>query len=515
MAQNRKRPPRRTGQRPQQRAGSSSVQHRTRSGTAGPPHRPAAYEVPYDQTQEMRRTPQRTGSGSSGNYGYGQTIDFASGRQRRPDNSIEFPQSARRPNPNGSAARSRPRNASGQTRPRNGAARPDPNRKKNAQRRPPNGRLRPTEATLHDPNRRERRKKRKLTRAAIRRRRIMRRLTAFALLLCVIAVGIYLTVTMLFKISAIQVQTADGTVVQEAGGYASDQILQALDVHLEENIFSFDPGKKAKELEKIFPMLEFIRVERDYPGTVVVRVTEAQPAYAMQVKGGWLCLSASLKILNKQSEQPEGLPTLYGGEPVSSTPGDQLAFEAEAVSTSESGSESAASSEAAAPEDDRLESLHTLMDALESRGLLADVTRIEFADTEEMAFLYQNRISVLLGTLNELDYKLKMAEYVLLNQDGKGCAPTDTGLLDLSHLSASTTRKFRFAQGDPELPSGYVVPEQTTVPEETTPSTEAEAGTEEAGAAPADAADQTTPAPEAGTEAPAADGTDTQNTDPQ
>ncbi len=84
----------------------------------------------------------------------------------------------------------------------------------------------------------------------------MRRLTALVMLLCVIGAGVYLTVTMLFKISSIQVQTADGTVVQEAGGYSSDQILQALDVHLEENIFSFDPAAKAAALEKQFPLLE-------------------------------------------------------------------------------------------------------------------------------------------------------------------------------------------------------------------------------------------------------------------
>ena len=72
-----------------------------------------------------------------------------------------------------------------------------------------------------------------------------------------------------------------------------------------------------------------------------------------------------------------------------------------------------------------------------------------------MAFLYQGRISVLLGTLNELDYKLRLAKYVLINEDGKGCSPTDTGMLDLSHLSASSSRKFRFAQGEPTLPSGW------------------------------------------------------------
>ena len=169
----------------------------------------------------------------------------------------------------------------------------------------------------------------------------MRRLTALVMLLCVIGAGVYLTVTMLFKISSIQVQTADG-VVQEAGGYTSDQILQALDVHLEENIFSFDPGSKAAALEKVFPMLEDIRVERDYPGTVVVRVTEARPAWAMQTSSGWLTLSGGLKILEKDSAQPAGLPTLYGGEPVSAEPGEQLTFAAEpkADSTPDSAADS-------------------------------------------------------------------------------------------------------------------------------------------------------------------------------
>lgn len=504
MAQKRKRDPRRTGQPPQRRTGNSNAR-RSASNPTG-----------------QRRRPAQSRSGS-GNVENGKIIDFASGRQnaqrqRRPDNSIEFPQQTRRPSPNGRQSRARTQSDPNRNRPRSKNVRAAPNRTKDQQRRPPNGRMRPTEANLRDPRRRERKKRRKLTRAAIRRRRIMRRLTAFALLLCVITAGVYLTVTMLFKITVVEVQTADGAVVQEAGGYSSEQILQALDVHPEENIFSFDPGKKSEELEKDFPMLEFIRVERKYPGTVVVRVTETQAAYAMQVQDGWLSLSGSLKILSKDSAQPTNLPTLYGGEPVSTAPGDQLDFETEAVRGPESGSDSAASSEAApVPADQRLESLTMLLQSLESHGLLADVTRIEFADPEEMAFLYQNRISVLLGTLNELEYKLKMAEYVLLDQDGKGCASTDTGLLDLSHLSASTTRKFRFAQGEPTLPSGYTVPEQSAAPEADS-SAEPAAGAEEsanADAAPADAAADQTPTTPDNAAQPAADETETQNTNPE
>ncbi len=453
----------------------------------------------YDQNRDTpRRTPSQNPQSrrpAISNYGYPDAVEFPTRRQNssgqrndpsrtpngytnanagRRNNSIEFPtgQTGPRPNRQSTAAN---RNRSGQRNPNRGntaryPGNPDPRRNRNPQRRPPNGRLRPTEANLRSPERRERKKKRRMTRAAIRRRRLMRRLTAFALLLCVIGVGVYLTGTMLFKISAIQVQNADGAVVQELAGYSSEQILSALGVQIEENIFSVDGRQKAAELEKVFPKLESIQVEREYPGTVVVRAAEAQPSYAMQVQGGWLTLSAGLKILDKTSDQPANLPTLYGGEPVSETPGDQLTFEAAepaADSTASSAaSDSAASSEAAEPQTDhRLESLHTLMTALETYDLLGDVTRIEFEDTEQMAFLYQDRISVLLGTLNELDYKLKLGQYVLLNQDGKGCAATDTGVLDLSHLSASSTRKFRFAQGEPDLPSGYVVPEPPAEPE--------------------------------------------------
>ena len=145
--------------------------------------------------------------------------------------------------------------------------------------------------------------------------------------------------------------------------------------------------------------------------------------------------------------------------------------------------------------------------ALDAAGMSADVTRIEFADVDEMAFLYQDRISVWLGTLNELEYKLKLAKHVLLNEDGKGCAATDTGKLDFTHISMSSTRKFTFAQGEPELPSGYILPE----PVEETPAEEGVTGeTAEGTATDGTATDGTAPAEgEAAADAAAETPTDT------
>ena len=146
--------------------------------------------------------------------------------------------------------------------------------------------------------------------------------------------------------------------------------------------------------------------------------------------------------------------------------------------------------------DKKMEALATLQAKLEEYGMLDDVTRMEFADTDQIAFLYQDRVSVLLGTLNDLDYKLDRARYVLTNADGKGCAPTDTGRLDFSHISAGSTRKIYFAQGEPTLPSGYVVPEPTEpAVDDTADDTAADTADDAAAAQPADgteaAADET------------------------
>lgn len=467
---------------------------------------------PYDLDRDVARTsapsqnhtPRSTGSSR---YGYnGEPLSrppsrSANGsvRASRADNSIQFPtqtqSQTRRPaqgqgsNTTQYPSGSRPKNAKSggkQRRPANNARSGQSSRKNqnHPNRQHPAGsqnqRLRPAQAALQQsPARREKRKKRKVTRATLRRRRMLRRLTAFAMLLCVIGAGIYLTMTMLFRINSIQVQTPDGKQVTEIAGYSADSILQRMGVQLEENIFSFEPGEKAAVLEQNFPLLGSIKVIRDYPNTVVVQVTEAVPAYAVQNGSKWLVISDKWKILSEENAQPEGLCTLYGGKLQDTTPGQGFWFvddaDAASASGSASGSETAESESAVSTETARMEALRTLVGKLEEYGLSQDVTRLEVADTEQIAFLYQDRISVLLGTLNDLDYKLDRARYVLTNADGKGCGPTDTGRLDFSHTSASSTRKIYFAQGEPTLPSGYVVPPKAEEPapaEDTADSTE-------------------------------------------
>lgn len=419
----------------------TSAQTSQRAGTQAQPGAEKEESQYGFNGEPLSRPPVRTSSGQV--------------RRSRTDNSVDFPAQVRSTKPSGRPAGQVQRKSAANR--QHNVASPDQKRRLRNQK---NGgekkRLRPTNAQpVRDPVQREKRRKRRVTRAAMRRRRLLRRLAAFAMLIGVIAIGGYLTVTMLFRIQTIQVQTADGTVVEQVGGYSSQSILQVLGVELEENIFSFEPGERAAVLERQFPLLESIRVRREYPNTVVVQVTEATPAYTIQSASGWLVLSQKFKILSCEAQQPEGLTVLYATEPLQTTPGESL----ELIQQESDGVQDGST--------DWMNILLSLRQGLQQYDLLEGVTRIEFADTEQIAFLYQGRISVLLGTLNDLDYKLERAAYVLYNEDGKGCGPTDTGRLDFSHASAGSNRRIYFAQGEPTLPSGYVVPTPEPAPEVT------------------------------------------------
>ncbi len=98
--------------------------------------------------------------------------------------------------------------------------------------------------------------------------------------------------------------------VTEVGGYSSSQILQALGVQTEENIFSFDPAAKEAGAGKAVPAAGIHQVVRDYPNTVVVQATEAG-AYLRHADEELADpLGSVLKILSEEPPSRRGLHPL-------------------------------------------------------------------------------------------------------------------------------------------------------------------------------------------------------------
>lgn len=362
------------------------------------------------------------------------------------------------------------------------------------------------------PQRRGRKRRLYLTKKELRRRARRRRMLAMLGTVAAIAAGAALSVALLFKVTAITIKNPDGVpqAAQAApasqaasepqaassdpggaaasqpqptpepteppvqstvntGPYTEQQILAALGVQLGDNMFSFRLDEKQAQLDLALPLLEQVRLKRRYPGTLEVYVTPAVATYCAQTAEGWLVLSRTLKVMETTAEQPAGLRVLLC-DAKATQPGtalETLALERAALAyeQAKTAAQAAASAAGAAsgpsatmpPEDmvrdaNRI-ALDELLSALEQAGLLEQATVLDVADPEEMAFLYDGRISVRLGTMNEMEYKLQLAGYILRNEDGQGCSVTDVGVLDVSHILSDGSIRPTFRQGEALLPS--------------------------------------------------------------
>lgn len=264
--------------------------------------------------------------------------------------------------------------------------------------------------------------------------------------LLVVGIGVVLSLTVLFKVETFRIENMDESTPANTGIYTEDAILGALGVPVGENMFQFSAAQKEKSMVVSLPYLERVEIRRRLPSTLVIRVEPAVETWCAQSDSGWLTLSDGLKIMAIGETQPKGLPALLGLDIEAPVAGYYLklatpnatatpAPAASGVSSSQTSSTASTSSSSTGEENghDPLEDVNRLLELLWTYELKDDCTSIQLGEANELYFIYQNRAKVLLGTFNNLDYKLKFAAYLLHNEDGKGIGDTEQGTLDVSH----------------------------------------------------------------------------------
>ena len=305
------------------------------------------------------------------------------------------------------------------------------------------------------------RRQRRVTQAEVLRRRNQRRFLGVLGVLAVLVLGAFVSVNLLFKVTAFRVENFDRSTPADTGIYTEEEIIAALGVEQNSNLFGFSTADKTQLLQAQFPYLEEVRVDVQLPGTVVVKVCPATERFACMYSGGWVVLSDSLKILRSDLSQPEGLTLLSCSLPTDFAPQVGQTLAPQTYNSLLEG-ETTATPEAARPTAG--ETLTQLCALLESEGLTDGVTAIDVMDQSKLSFTYQGRIVVTLGNANRLDYKVRLAAAALLDPE-KGLLASDRGTLDVS-----------YQQTDGEI-RGYFAPEEPEPTPEPTP--EPEAGEEE------------------------------------
>ena len=358
-----------------------------------------------------------------------------------------------------------------QPRPQNGARRPAPNPMPQQRRQPPPNQrrsqpeLNPQKAgyTPGAP-----RRQRRVTQAELLRQRNRRRALGVLAVLAVLVLGAVVSVNLLFKVTAFRVETFDRTTPADTGVYTEDEIIAALGIEMNSSLFGFSTTEKTMQLQSQFPYLDNVQVDIQLPGTVVIKVRPATERFTYMYSGGWVVLSDSLKILRSDVSQPQGLTVLSCSLPAdfSPTPGmfvvpvsynSLLEGEPETAETAYQNATTI---------------LMQLLDELESEGLLDGVTMLDISDLSKISFTYQDRIQVLVGNSNRMDYKVRLASVAILDPD-KGLASSDKGTLDVSYQQTDGEIKGYFAPDEPD-------PTPTPTPAESKEG-EGEAASSEAG----------------------------------
>ena len=248
--------------------------------------------------------------------------------------------------------------------------------------------------------------------------------------------GSLVSVNLLFKVAIFRVENFDHSTPADTGIYTEEEIVSALNIEKNSNLFAFSTAEKTKELQAQFPYLDKVEVTVQMPATVVVRLTPATERFTCMYSGGWMVLSDALRILRLEVSQPEGMILLNAKLPDNFSPaiGQQVIPEtynsllAHTESSAESDSNDATPESAQPTVTDIVTQLWQL---LQDDGLLDGLTALDISDTSQLSFTYQGRVDVLLGNSSSLDYKLRLAAKILTDPD-KGLSGSDRGTLDVS-----------------------------------------------------------------------------------
>lgn len=271
------------------------------------------------------------------------------------------------------------------------------------------------------------------SRKRMRRRSRKMSIYGFIVAAFVIAGGLAISYTFLFNISEIRVSG-------ESDVYSAEEIVAASGINEGDNLLRMNTKKSEKLILEKLLYVETAVVDRDFPTSVEIKVTRCVPAYNVSYEDGTLLVSRKGKILADNGFVTDGLPIVYGYEPLEKTPGK--------VITSNN--------------KHKAQALLEFLDNSEG----SKIASVDMTDEFSVIVNYKDGMVFKMGSWDDVTYKLSLAESVMNDETVKG----KKGYLTMIGTNQCS---FRTSEGSVEKP-GITAPT-------TQPATDAEGNTVQSG----------------------------------
>ncbi len=231
---------------------------------------------------------------------------------------------------------------------------------------------------------------------AKRRRRIA---VFFATFLLSLIVLVSLSLTVFFKITNFSV----------AGDtrYSVEEIVKSTSIKADTvNIFRCNLDGVNENIKSTLPYIDSVTIKRRLPNTLVISVKETKARLAAEYGTGYLLLNESCKILEISTDS-KGLITVKCPEALEVSEGNTIGFEDELT----------------------LENLIKIIKALDNSDL-KDIKQIDVRNNNDIKLMYQNRISLVIGTTERIENKFVLAYNAIQNENE--ISTQEKGKLDLT-----------------------------------------------------------------------------------
>ncbi len=220
------------------------------------------------------------------------------------------------------------------------------------------------------------------------------------------AIFILLSTTVFFNVEHIT--------VEGASNYTAEEIIEASGIKAGDNLVRTSTDKCAEQIESRLVYIETAKVTRAFPNTMVITVEASVPAANFICDDYTLLISGGGKVLDKLQEQKAGLLNFVGTDPMPELiPGAQFQSEDE-------------------HKDSAVKKLMEYFSENDSEH----ITLVDVTDRSEISYTYDGRITVRLGSINDIDYKMSFSKEIIRTKIGE----KTEGILTI--LSDSTGASF-------------------------------------------------------------------------
>lgn len=190
--------------------------------------------------------------------------------------------------------------------------------------------------------------------------------------------------------------------------YTDEEVMAAAGIEEGDNLFFINRFTAVSRIFSHLPYVEEALVTRSLPDRVVIDVSESSAIACVVVESQYWAIDRNCKLLTMvDNVDAVGLITVTGVTPINPTIGEVIA-----------------PGEADQP---KIDYLADILDQMQERGLIGDVTWVDVSTASNPSFDYLGRFTVKLGPNENTEYKFGM-----LLSAVEQLAAGDRGTIDLS-----------------------------------------------------------------------------------